>query len=111
MTRILLAVMLTNNLRFEESAAVLDVVQTELEKTQPGSAMWGMLCCPGLIMLGREENNFDVWFQGRRSAAEWQQPLEQQAAAGGSRPGLNLQSARAGELKKSLACFTAGVPQ
>ncbi|MFR6333335.1 MAG: hypothetical protein ACLUOI_34215, partial [Eisenbergiella sp.] len=33
MTRILLAVMLTNNLRFEEAAAVLDAVQTELEKT------------------------------------------------------------------------------
>ena len=112
MTRILLAVMLTNNLRFEEAAAVLDAVQTELEKTPPGSAMLGeCYAARGLIMLGREENNFDVWFQKAddllpNGSSRWNNKLR----LGDLGPGLNLQSARAGELKKSLACFAAGVP-
>lgn len=112
MARIVLAVSLTNNLRFAEAVATLDALQTELEETQPGSPVLGeCYTARGIVTFGMEQNGFEVWFEKAaallpQGSSRWNNTLHLVDLG----PGLHLQSARAGELKKSLASFAAGVP-
>ncbi|MDL2219892.1 LuxR C-terminal-related transcriptional regulator [Ruminococcaceae bacterium OttesenSCG-928-O06] len=117
MTYIVLGVMLVNNLRFAEAAEALDAAEALLG--QAGNAapddtrqLRGELAVArGFLTLGLEQNGFEKHFQeaARRLPAgsrRWGGKLQLIDLG----PGLNLQSAKPGELQKSLACFTQGVP-
>ncbi|MDL2214337.1 LuxR C-terminal-related transcriptional regulator [Clostridia bacterium OttesenSCG-928-O13] len=111
MAGILQAVMLTNNLRFGESLAALDAVQTELEQLPASPLLGECYAARGIITIGMEQNGYDIWF---KKAAEL---LPQGSSRWDNRlllvdlgPGLHLQSAKASELKKSVASAARGVP-
>lgn len=117
MTQIVLAVSLTNNLQFEESLQVLDRVQARLEAVADGQdgesarLLGECWAARGIIALGRERLGFENSFREAdallpEGSSRWNQTLQLVDLG----PALNLQSAKAGELKKSLAAFSEGVP-
>lgn len=115
MTGILLSAMLINNLRFTETEELLDEVEQLLGQDGPGaetSKLQGeYLIAKGFLTLAKEQNGFEQHFKKAaellpEGSSRWTGRLQLIDLG----PGLNLQSAKAGELKKSLACFTEGVP-
>lgn len=115
MTQIVLVVLQVNNLRFQLAQAVLDAVMLQLERREAVEETDRLLgeasIAHAFLLLGREQNGFEVYF--KKAAAL----LPQGSSRWGGKlqlidlgPGLNLQSEKKGELEKSLACFTKGVP-
>lgn len=112
MTRILLGVLLVNNLCFKEAETVLEGVQTELERDRPGSTLLGeCYAARGLVALWMEQGGFGEYLKNAASllpegSSRWRRDLRLVDLG----PGINLQNARAGELKRSLAEYVEYAP-
>lgn len=115
MTGVMLAAVLVNNLRFTEAENTLDEALRQIEDFPTGTKKERLLgeyyISLGFYTLAMERNGFEKQF---KRAAEllpdgsgyWDRKLRILDLG----PGLNLQSEAPGELDKSLACFTEGVP-
>ena len=115
MTRIVLAALLVNNLRFLESLQVITDVQSELEAKPVNPDNQALLgecyVARGLISLGMGSLDFASYFklastllpQGSRYWGKEIRLIE-------FGPGLNLQKPGASELESGIASYTEGVP-
>lgn len=115
MTQIVLAVMQVNNLRFDKAGEILDTVMKELKRREAGEEtdrLFGeALIARGFLYLVSEKNGFEQYFKQAagllpQGSRRWGGKLQMIDLG----PGLSLQNAGAGELEKSIACFTEGVP-
>lgn len=114
MTEIMRAMLLANNLRFEEALALLVPVRQALEARPEKEAARLLGECytvQGLIALSQEDPTFGAWFTKAaqllpEGSARWGKHLHLLDLG----PGLNLQSAKAGTLRKGLAAYEKGVP-
>ena len=115
MTRIVLAMMLTNNTFFSEAEQVLHEVRQDIEMQKDHSEKQSLLgewhIVYGLLFLGMGQKGFDTHFQKAaellpNGSRQWRGRLQIVDLG----PGLTLQNAEKGELRKSVKCFTQGVP-
>lgn len=115
MTRIVLAVLLANNLHFPRALKELDAVQSELEAQKKcarrDSLLGECFAARGLITLAMEKNGFEAYFEKAAAllpdgSSRWNDRILLVDMG----PGLNLYSAKKGALEESLACFIHGVP-
>lgn len=113
MTRIVLAMMLANNLLFKEAAKVLDQVKTEITEHKPvdDNVLGEYYVAKGLLYFAREENGFEIYFKEAtkllpHGSSRWNQNVRLVDLG----PSVHLRNPAAGELEKSLHCFEKGVP-
>ncbi len=115
MTRIVLSLLLLNNLRFSEATEMIEEIRQELEaadtKTAEPELLGEYYTARGLITLGLEDAGFADHFEKAASllphgSRRWGKGLRLVDFG----PGLNLQNAEPGSMDESLAEFQRGVP-
>ncbi len=113
MTRIVLAMMLANNLFFREAAETLKKVENEIFKNEVAddNVLGEYYTARGLLAFAREENGFEVYFEQAakllpNGSSRWNKSVKLVDLG----PGIHLRNPDAGELEKSLHCFEVGTP-